>query len=144
MLSSLRWMSRCSSGNRDQIKLFLNIWLQERSVAPYLYIGPDGTSVFCPLYAKSVICVNRTLSSLRVNPTMSVLHDEMPHTNWRAPSWPEHPPAVIHLWHSGRSDYDAPPEIENLTIICRGTPDWMIGLHGCLQPTCTWQNCLQW
>jgi hypothetical protein len=25
------------------------------------YIGPDGTSVFCPLYAKSVICVYFTL-----------------------------------------------------------------------------------
>jgi hypothetical protein len=68
-----------------------------------VYIRPDGTSVFCPLYAKSVICVNRTLSSLRVNRTntMSVLHDEMPHTNWRGPSRPEHPPAVIHSWHSG-------------------------------------------
>jgi hypothetical protein len=81
------------------------------------------TSVFCPLYAKSVICVNRTLSSLCVNRTMSVLHDVVPYTNWRGPSRPEHPPAVIHSWHSGRSNYDAPPELAVFPLL-RALKKW--------------------
>jgi hypothetical protein len=64
----------------------------------------------------SVICEICYMCKLdKVNRTMSVLHDEMPHTNWRGPSRPEHPHCRNTLMAFGSkrlwSDYDAPPQL---------------------------------